>query len=107
GDREQLLEKRALAGVREAVELHGVLAHVEMGLEHDLGRALRLLDRRGRRVQPVANAVHVEDEPLGIPGDGRPAQARDHRAAPAATARASGAARMWQIATARASAAWC
>ena len=101
---EQLLEELALVGVREAEELHCVLAHVEMRLEDDLVRPVRLLHRRRSRKEAVADAVHVQDETVGVPGYGLAAEARDHRALP--TRAASGGASAWQIATARASAAW-
>ena len=54
---------------------------------------------------PVTDAVDVEDEALRVAGDGLPAEPRDHRRPPAAAI--SGDASAWQMATARASAAWC
>ena len=57
---------------------------------------------RRRRVDEVADAVDVDDERLADPAGGAPAKPRDHDA----TARCSGGASAWQIATASASAAW-
>ena len=101
---EKLLEELALVGVREAEELHRVLAHVEMRLEDDLVRFVGLFHRRRSRKEPVSDAVHVQDQTVRVPGDGLAAEARDHRALPARAAR--GGASAWQIATASASAAW-
>ena len=105
GDREQLLEELAFLRAGEAEELHRVLTDVEVGLDGDLLCAVCLLYRRGRGEHAVPDAVHVEDEALGVAGDGLPAEARDHRRPPAAAM--SGGASAWQIATASASAAWC
>ena len=45
---EELLEELALLGVREAEQLHGVLANVQVGLDDDLVGTVGLLDRGGR-----------------------------------------------------------
>jgi hypothetical protein len=74
-NREQLLEELALVAVREAEELHRVLAHVEMRLEDDLFRSVRLLHRRRSREEPVAHAIHVEDETVYVPGNRLAAEA--------------------------------
>src|SRR5262249_21342131 len=42
GDGQKMREELPLLRVREAVELEGVLAHVQIGLEHDLLGAARL-----------------------------------------------------------------
>src|SRR5262245_5343005 len=105
GDRQKLLEELALVGVSEAEELHGVLAYVQVRLDDDLVRTVCLAHRGGSGEQPIADAVHVEDEPVCVPGDRFASQARDHRALPASAT--SGGARAWQMATASASAAWC
>src|SRR5262249_43806046 len=99
---EQMLEELPLADVREAVELEGVLPHMQVRLQDYLGRAVRKA-KRGRRGQDeIANSAHVEDEALGPARNRPPSQHRDHP-----TARRKGGASAWQIATASASAAWC
>ena len=104
-DGEELLEELALLRVREAEELHGVLADVEVRLDDDLVGPVGLLDRRRRRQDAIADAVDVEDEALCVAGHRLAAEPRDHRRPPATAM--SGGASAWQIATARASAAWC
>jgi hypothetical protein len=103
-NREQLLEELALVLIREAEELHRVLAHVEVRLEDDFIDSVGPLRRRRSREEPVADAIHLQDETVRVPGDGLAAEARDQRALP--TSAASGGASAWQIATASASAAW-
>src|SRR5262249_43987927 len=88
----------ALLRAREPVELHGVLADVEVRLDGHVRTAVP--KHRRRRVHEVTDAVHVDDQPGGR--ELRPAtQARDHR-----TTCRSGEVSAWQIATASASAAW-
>src|SRR6185503_550986 len=97
--------ERPLVGGGEAVELQRVLAHDRVDLDRHLavvgGTCAETLDRR-RRVDEVADPVHLDDEAAaGAPGDAA-AKPRDHEA----ILRASGGAVAWQIATASASAAW-
>src|SRR5439155_414334 len=83
----------ALVAVREPVELEGVLADVQIRLDRDLGAQLRAPQRARRRLDEVADAADVEDEPaVGPPADGSASQARDHEAA-----LRSGGASTWQI----------
>src|SRR3954467_1580643 len=98
-----MLEELAFGAVREAVELERVLAHVQVGLEGDLAPALREPQRGRRGVHEIADAADVEDEPFTGARDRLAAQPGDHPAA----ARSRGGASAWQIATARASEAWC
>ncbi len=99
----QLDEELALLAVGEAVELHHVLADVEVRVDGDLVGRVALAHRGRRRVDEVADAADVEDEPFRRVRHGLTAQARDHEAA---AIRRSGGAIAWQIATASASAAW-
>ena len=92
-------EELPLGRIGEAVELERVLAHVEVGLDGDLRRALRRPQHRRRRGDEVADASDLDDEPVGRTGDRASAQARDHPAS-----LASGGVNAWQIATASASA---
>jgi hypothetical protein len=85
-DRQKLLEELALARFREAVEVEGVVAHVQVGLEHDLLGAVRKANRARSREESVADSTDVHNQPLGVEGDGPAANARNHRAAPARTA---------------------
>ena len=102
GHREQVQEELALGRLGEAVELQRVLADVQVGLDDDLAPALGGAHRAGRRREEIADAVDVEDEAVRrTPGELSP-QAADHPPA----IRSSGGASAWQIATARASAAW-
>ena len=61
-------EQLALRGVGEPVELQRVLAHVEVGLDRHLARALGAAQHGRRRGDEVADAVDVEDEPVGACG---------------------------------------
>src|SRR5438552_10730487 len=76
---------------------------MEVRLDRDLVRRVAFPDRGRRRVDEVAHPVDVQHEPFGCIGGGPAAEAGDH---PAATL-SKGGERAWQIATARASAAWC
>jgi len=99
GDAEQKLEELALLRGREAEEGERVLANDGVDLDRDLAVAQALHGRR--RVDEVADAVHVDDQARPrAPGDAA-AQARNH-----AVSLISGGAIAWQIATASASAAW-
>src|SRR6185312_8002751 len=86
----------------EPVQLHRVLADVQIRLDHHLVGAVGLPCGAWRRSDEVADAADVEEQPLRRRRDGRAAQAGDH----ADTAFRSGEASAWQIATASASAAW-
>src|SRR5438132_6135299 len=101
GDGEERLEQLALSRLGKAVELERVLAHVQIGLELDLAAPVGQAVRARRRLDEVADAAHVEDEPVGAPRDRLAAQPGDHPAA-----LSNGGARAWQMATASASAAW-
>src|SRR6185437_5000300 len=78
-------------------------------------RGIALPDGRRRRVDEVADASDVEDEPLRRVRGGLTSEAGNHaRSVRTGTdvplypaARSSGGASAWQIATASASAAWC
>src|SRR3546814_5719042 len=76
----------------------------EVGLEGHLVRPVGRADRGRRRVDAVADSVDVQDEPLGVPGDRPPAQARDHRLPPATAIR--GDANAWHMATENGRASW-
>ncbi len=91
---EQRLEASALIGVQEAVQHDGVLTHVGVDVQEDLGadRADRGHHRRGYR-DPVPDSVHVDQHLTGTGSvDQRPPERPDHRGSPitAATARRSG-----------------
>ena len=68
-------------------------------LDRDVAVAEALHGRR--RADEIADAVHVDDEALPRPPGDASAQTRDH-----AVSLISGGMSAWQIATARASAAW-
>src|SRR5207248_9038645 len=99
-DAEQQLEELALLRGRESVQLQGVLADDRVDLYCDVAAPEPL--HRGCGVDEVADAVHVDDEALPRPPRHAAAQPGDH----ATTAFSNGGAMAWQIATARASAAW-
>ena len=98
---EEVDEELALRSVGEPVELQRVLADVQVRLER---RPRRVPAARrsalGVAATQVADAAHVEDEPVRRASGRRAAQAGDH---PATSS--SGGASAWQIATASASAA--
>ena len=75
---EELDEQLALAPVGEAVELERVLADVGVRLDGDLVGRVALADRGRSRVDEIADAADVEDEPFRRVGDGLAAEARDH-----------------------------
>src|SRR5262245_12552503 len=89
-------EQVTLVDRAEAVELQGVLAHVEICLDSELIAVAS--QHRRRRLDQVADAVHVEHETGAREPRPLPPQARDH-------ATAARGAVAWQIATASASAA--
>ena len=93
-----MLEQLPLVGVGEAVELKGVLAHVQVCLDDDLLRLGRQAEHARGRVDEVADAVDVEHEPVAA-SDRDAAEPRDHPA----TILSRGGASAWQIATASAS----
>ena len=71
-------EQLPLAAVGEAVELHRVLADVEVRLDRDLVGGLALPDGRGSGMNEVADTSHIEHEALGRVGSGLAAQTGDH-----------------------------
>ncbi len=89
-DGEQVHEQLALLGIAEAVELERVLAYVEVRLDGDLRAGAGPAKDRRRGRDEVADAVHVQDEPVRCPPRRASPQSRDH-AAPL-TRRACGAA---------------
>src|SRR3954452_3071035 len=98
-----MLEEIAIGAVRGAAALERALAQVQVGLDRDLAPALREPQRGRGGVHEIADAADVEDEPLTGARDRLGAQPGDHPAA----ARSRGGASAGQIATARASEAWC
>ena len=103
-DRQQMDEELALVGVGEAVELQRVLADVEVRLDRHLRPGRRTPEDARRRGHEVADAVHVEHEPVAAPARRPAAEPRDHPLPPFTASRASGGIEAWQIATASASA---
>ena len=93
-DAQQVHEEVTFVRGGEAVELERVLADDEVRLDGQLVAAAT--EQRGRRLDQVADAVHVEDEARRREPGALAAQTRDH----AATLRGAVA---WQIATANAS----
>src|SRR5439155_13853135 len=63
-------------GRAEAVELQCILADVQVRL--DGHRVTALSQHGGRRLDEVADAVHVDDEPGGREAGALPAEARNH-----------------------------
>jgi hypothetical protein len=72
---------------------------VEIGLEGDVLPALGFAQRPLRRLDEVADAVHIEHDAVELPRDDAAPELRDHPAA-----WSSGGAIAWQMATASASA---
>src|SRR5205085_2268300 len=99
--RQQLLEEFALLEVGEAVQLEGLLAHVQVGLDAELPPAVGEPERARRGVEEVADAVHVQDQAVRRAARRKAPQPCNH----ADAIRRSGGASAWQIATASASAA--
>ena len=95
-----MFEELALGRLGEPVQLERVLANVQVGVERDLAPRLRLAERAQRRLDAIADAVDVEDDPVEHPRDDGAPQRGDHP-----VARRSSGAIAWQIATASASAA--
>src|SRR2546421_2284398 len=126
-DGEQQLEELALGSLGRAEQLQDVLPHMKIRLEHDLSPGLRLPPGAVRGVDEVADAADIQNDAGRRARDDLPAKPRDHevrlgarpdgpaahRTLPIGTTRrcyailSSGGASAWQIATARASAAWC
>ena len=111
GHAEQQLEQLALVGRREAVELERVLAHVEVGLDASSPSPTRALHRaasrrrgsRRRRRRRRARGVRAATVPRAARSCREGTGAGGHLTP---TARRSGGASAWQIATASASEAW-
>src|SRR5262249_58953771 len=82
--------------------VEGVRAAVQVRRDRQLASALGPPEDARGRLDELADAVHVEEQPVGRAPRRRAAQPSDH----AGTACSSGGASAWQIATARASAAW-
>jgi hypothetical protein len=77
-DGEQQREELPLGRLGEAEELQGILAHVQIGLEHDLAPRLGLPPGAVGGVDEVADTADVENDAVRRARDDLPAKPRDH-----------------------------
>src|SRR6202011_816758 len=61
-NREQQLEQLPLGRLGEAKKLERILAHLQVGLEHDLSPGLGHSPRAGGRADEVADAADIDDD---------------------------------------------
>src|SRR5690606_5377219 len=103
GHAQQLEEQRALGRLGEAVQVEGLLAHVQVGQDlHRVAGVPRALGGAQGNVEPEGHAADVDDQAGGLFGGEPPAQGFDHAFLRRLAARAW---MRWQKATASASAA--
>ena len=77
--RDQPLEQLLLERGEKSVQLQRVLAHVRVDAQRDLGAVVADVVVGGQRhVHLVADALHVDDDPVRLLVEDPPAKERDH-----------------------------